>query len=106
MEPGIKMSRSSCTLETRAQPEKSTGNPLDWKSRSKLSDVLLGYKESKIGPCGGVNHQQNEKKKTAHRGASNAEAPAPPLLKELTGPYRVSLGTSARKEGAVAVVGD
>jgi hypothetical protein len=74
MEPGTKTSKSSCVLEMRGQPEVSTGSPLDWKSQSELPDVLLGYKESKIGPCGGVDALQNEK--TAHRGAGNVEATA------------------------------
>jgi hypothetical protein len=47
----------------RGQPEESTGSLLDGKSRSELSDILLGYKESKIGPCGGVDTLQNEKKR-------------------------------------------
>jgi hypothetical protein len=34
---------------------RSTGSPLDWKSQSELPDVVLGLKESKIGPCGGVD---------------------------------------------------
>jgi hypothetical protein len=67
MEPGTELSRSSYVLEMRGQPEESTGCPLDWKSRSELPDVLLGYKESKIGPCGGVdplkNKQTNRQKK-------------------------------------------
>jgi hypothetical protein len=51
----------SCVLETWGQPEESTGSLLDWKSGSELPDVLLGYKESKIGPCGGVDPLQNRK---------------------------------------------
>jgi hypothetical protein len=79
VEPGAETSRSSCILETRGQPEECTGSPLYWKLRSELPDVLLGYKELKIGPCGGVDPLQNEKE-TAHRGgASNVEAPAPTL---------------------------
>jgi hypothetical protein len=61
MEPGAETSRISCVLETRGQPEKSTGSPLDWKSRSELPGVLLGYKESKIGPYGWDDSLQNEK---------------------------------------------
>jgi hypothetical protein len=61
MEPGTETSRSSCILETRGQPEESTGSPLDWKSQSELPDVLLGYKELRIRSCGGVDPLQNEK---------------------------------------------
>jgi hypothetical protein len=76
MEPGTKTSRRSCVLETRGQPEEPTGSPLDWKLQSELPDVLLGYKESKIGPCGGVDLLQTEK--NARRGgASNVEGLAP-----------------------------
>jgi hypothetical protein len=45
----------------RGQPEESTGSPLDWKWRSELPDVLLGRKESKIGPCGELDRLQNGK---------------------------------------------
>jgi hypothetical protein len=62
MEPGTETSRSSCVLETRGLPEESTGSLQDWKSRSELPDVLLGYKESKIGPCGRVDPLKNGKK--------------------------------------------
>jgi hypothetical protein len=54
-------------LETRGQPEESTGSPLDRKSRGGLPYVLLGYKESNIGLYGGIDPLQSEK--TAHRGA-------------------------------------
>jgi hypothetical protein len=64
-------------LETRGQPEESTGSPLDWKSRSELPDELLGYKESTIGPCGGNDPLQNEKKTAYRGGAGNVEASAP-----------------------------
>jgi hypothetical protein len=61
MEPGTKTSRSICVLEMRGQPEESTGSPPDRKSRNELPHVLLGYKESKIGPCGGLDPVQNKK---------------------------------------------
>jgi hypothetical protein len=48
-----------------------------------------------------------QKKNIAQKGeAGNVEAPPPPLLREFTSLCRVSLGTSAHKEGAVAVVGE
>jgi hypothetical protein len=37
-------------------------SPLDWKSQSELPDMLLGYTESKTGPCGEVDPLQNEKR--------------------------------------------
>jgi hypothetical protein len=77
MEPGTETSRRICVLETRGQPEESTGSPLDWKSRSEFPDVLLGYKESKIGPCGGVDPLQKEKEIAQRGGAGNVEAAAP-----------------------------
>jgi hypothetical protein len=77
MEPGTETSRSSCVLETRGQPGESTGNPLDWKLGSKLPDVLLGFKESKMVLVKGSTPSK-KKKKPAHRGgAGNIEAPAP-----------------------------
>jgi hypothetical protein len=59
----------------RTEPEESTESPLDWKLKSEVPDVLLGYKESKIGYCGGVVPSRT--KETAQRaGAGNVEAPA------------------------------
>jgi hypothetical protein len=61
MGSGTETSRNSCVLETRGEPEESTGSPLDWKSRSELPDAQLGYKESNIGTCGGADPLQNGK---------------------------------------------
>jgi hypothetical protein len=47
------------------------------------------------------------KKETAGgAGAGIVEAPAPNDIKKERGLYRMALGTSAHKEGAVAVVGE
>jgi hypothetical protein len=55
------------------QPKEFTGSPLDWKSQSGFTDVLLGYNESKAGPPKeGSTPLQNLKKKM-HR-----EEPRPP----------------------------
>jgi hypothetical protein len=81
VEPGTDTSRSSCVLETRGQPEESTGSPLDWKSLSELPDVLLGYKESKIGPCGRVDPLQNGKKLHIEEEQVMQKHWPPPLLR-------------------------
>jgi hypothetical protein len=77
MEPGTETSMSSCVLETRGQPEESTGSPLDWKSRREFPDVLLSCKKSKIGLSGGVDPLQMKKKTAQREVAGNVEAPAP-----------------------------
>jgi hypothetical protein len=76
--------------------------------RSELPEVLLGHKESKIGPCGGVDSLQNRKKKLLiEEELVMWKHWPPPLLREkLTGLHWVSLGTSAHNEGVVAVVGE
>jgi hypothetical protein len=56
--------------------------------------------KSRTGPCGGIDPLQSEKKKEKQNKTTTATT-----LNELTELYRVSLGTSARKEGEVVVVG-
>jgi hypothetical protein len=39
-----------------------TGRLLDWRSRSELTDLLLGYEEWCTGHCGGVDPLRNGKR--------------------------------------------
>jgi hypothetical protein len=76
----------------------------------------LGSKESKTGPCGKVDPPETIKKLQIERGPIMSKHRPPPLarerknkattLNELAETYLVPLGTNARKEGAVVVVGE
>jgi hypothetical protein len=66
----------------------------------------VGYKESTTGTCGGDDLLQNENKNAERGGAGNEEAPAPHCYGENWGDFsKVPLGTSARKDEVVAMVG-
>jgi hypothetical protein len=60
--PGIETPRTSYDLETRWNSKRPSGGQRDWKSKSKLPDLLSHCKEVNTGHCGEVDPLQNEKR--------------------------------------------
>jgi hypothetical protein len=66
---------------TRGINRKSTGLEI----AKRIARVLLGQKESEIGPCGGVDPSKTKKKTPVRGGAGNVKASAPTTRTEREG---------------------
>jgi hypothetical protein len=62
-------------LEASGKSTRPSGKEIDGKSQRKLRHLLSYYKEVNIGPCGGVDPLQNEKRKQPVREVPVVEAP-------------------------------
>jgi hypothetical protein len=93
-------------LESMGYGNKVFGKTIGLEFGKRAFRISSGIRRRGIGHCGGVDPSETGKQTAGRAWAGNTETPPPPNeRKRQRNSIRVPLGTSARKKGAVVLVG-